>query len=80
MKTCQIIPTALIIDPCPFSCGDGGDEFLVTCEEVPGVAAFVDDVGVTVEHGDGELVGPKVVPDVFDHCPAGHVYMPERWD
>jgi hypothetical protein len=35
-------------------------------EEVPGLAAFVEDVGVAVEDGDGELVLAQILPDVLD--------------
>ena len=35
-------------------------------EEVPRVAALLDDVVVGVEDGDGEFVGAQVGPDVFD--------------
>ena len=43
-------------------------------EEVPRVAALLDDVVVTVEDGDPELVGAQVGPDVFDRVEFRRVW------
>ena len=64
-KNC-IIPTALSTDLCPRACSDGSNGVWVVCEEVPRVAAGVDDVVVAFEDADGEFVGAQVGPDVFD--------------
>ena len=61
-----LIPTALSTDLFPSPGGDGSDGLWVVGEEVPGLAAGFDDVVVAVEHGDGELDGAQVGPDVFD--------------
>ena len=39
---------------------------MVVGEEIPCVAAGVDDVVVAFENADGEFVGAQVSPDVFD--------------
>ena len=63
---CRLIPTALSTDLCPIPYCDGSYGVGVVCEEVPRVAAGVDDVVVAVEDGAGELVGAQVGPDVLD--------------
>ncbi len=45
----------------------------VPCEEVPGLTAFVDDVVVTVEDGDGELLLAQIASDVLDRIELGCV-------
>jgi hypothetical protein len=60
-----IIPTALKLDLCPVAEGDRGDGGLVVGEEIPGLAAFIDDVLVVIIDGDGELVLSQVLPNVL---------------
>ena len=61
-----LIPTALSTDLCPSAGGDGSDWLWVVGEEVPSLAASLDDVVVAVEDSDGELVCAQVGPDVFE--------------
>ena len=61
-----LIPAALSTDLRPSAGGYESYGLGVIGEEVPGVAAGLDDVVVAVEDGDGELVGAQVGPDVFD--------------
>jgi len=46
---------------------------LVVGEECPGVACLVEDVVVTVEYGNRELVAAQIFPDVFDWVEFGRV-------
>src|ERR1039457_4851242 len=68
-----LIPTALKNDRCPCSGCDGRDAVLVVGEECPGVACLVEDVVVTVEYGNRELVAAQIFPDVFDWVEFGRV-------
>src|ERR1039458_8690184 len=69
----RLIPTALKNDRCPWSGCDGRDAVLVVGEECPGVACLVEDVVVTVEYGNRELVAAQIFPDVFDWVEFGRV-------
>src|SRR5664279_1671342 len=51
----------------------GRDAVLVVGEECPGVACLVEDVVVTVEYGNRELVAAQIFPDVFDWVEFGRV-------
>ena len=55
----QLIPAALSADLRPSAGGYGSYGLGVIGEEVPGVAADLDDVVGAVEDGDGELVGAR---------------------
>jgi hypothetical protein len=68
-----VIPTALSTDLCPFAGGDGSNCLWVAGEEVPSLAAGLDDFFVIVEDGDGEFVGAQVGPDVFDRVQFGGI-------
>jgi hypothetical protein len=46
---------------------------LVVGEECPGIACLVEDVVVTVEYGNRELVAAQIFPDVFDWVEFGRV-------
>ena len=61
-----LIPTAFSSDLRPSTGGDGSDGLWVVGEEVPSLAAGVDDVVAAFEDADGEPVGAKVSPDVLD--------------
>src|SRR5688572_25867666 len=69
----SVIPAALKTDLCPIARCDGGDGELVVGEEVPCVAALVDDIGVAVEDGDGELVLADILPNILDGVEFGGV-------
>ena len=47
-------------------------------EEAPGVAGFVEDVGVGFEDGVGEPVLAQILPDVFDAVKFGRVALARR--
>lgn len=53
----ELLPTAVSTDLCPGAGGDGRDGTGDFGEEVPGLAAGIDDVVVAVEDGDVEFVG-----------------------
>ena len=63
----------------PVAQSDGHDLSGPFDKAVPGVAAVGQDIVVAAESAVREPVLPPVLPDVFDPCPAGHVYLPEVW-
>jgi hypothetical protein len=73
VRKSSFIPTALIIDCCPFSGGDRGNAVWILRKEVPGAAGFIDDVVIVVEDGDGEFVAAQIFPDVFYRIEFGSV-------
>lgn len=42
-------------------------------KKFPGLAAFVDDVGIAIEDGDRELVLAQILPDVLDRIEFGSI-------
>ena len=64
----------------PFAHPDGFDACGLVDQLVPGITAMINDLVVGFEDAVREPVIPHELPDVFDHCEAGHVYMPEMGD
>ena len=59
---------------------DGHDAPGLADQLVPGITAMIDDLVVGFEDAVGEQVIAHELPDIFDHCQAGHVYIPEMGD
>ena len=62
----HLIPTALGINLCPPSGGDGPHDLWLSEEAVPGVAAGLDDGGVVLPNLEAEPVLAEILPDVLD--------------
>ena len=59
---------------------DGYDARGLADQLVSGITTMINDLVVGFEDVVGEPVIPHELPDVFDRCQAGHVYMPEMGD
>ena len=68
-----LIPAGLSFDRCPFAGSDRRDADGVGTEPVPGVAASLDDVLVTLPDAPAELVAAEIFPDVLDRIEFGRV-------
>jgi hypothetical protein len=64
----------------PLAVSDGHDAPGLADQLAPGITAMIDDLVVGFEDAVGEPIIPHELPVVFDHCQAGHVYMPEMGD
>ena len=61
----ELIPAALMIDPCPGAAGDRINALLVADEEIPSLLAGCDDGLIVVPDKPAELVTTQVVPNVL---------------
>jgi len=64
----------------PFAHPDGFDARGLADQLVSGITTMIDNLVVGSEDVVREPVIPHDLPDVFDRCQAGHVYMPEMGD
>jgi len=64
----------------PFAHPDGFDARGLADKLVSGITTMIDNLVVGSEDVVREPVIPHELPDVFDRCQAGHVYMPEMGD
>src|SRR5882724_11086594 len=67
----RLIPTGLTGDRCPLPCSHGNHPFDIVDESVPGGAAGLYDLLVSVPNGVSEIVAPQVFPDVLDRVELG---------